>query len=117
MTRNLTEKQKVVIALKIARDLNLNHYHRGHYAADAEGAWCSPGNRRAERWCAHGATDRASEYLRIDCSTLDDLLLAIHAELDEPKGSLPSSLNDLYPERLPELWDRAIALAESEAAA
>src|SRR5690606_37499323 len=64
--KNLTEAQKVVVALKIAKDLNLNHYTREVPARDVNGDPVSPESSKACSWCARGATTKAALYVGLD---------------------------------------------------
>lgn len=107
--KNLTEAQKVVVALKIAKDLNLNHYTREVSARDVNGDPVSPESSKACSWCAHGATTKAALYVGLDP---DDLSWYLEAGTS---GKRVAELNDSRRDKLPALWDRAIALAESEA--
>lgn len=108
----ITEAQKVVIALKIAKDLNLNHYTSLAFARDASGNEVDAVfNRQACSWCAYGAVGYASAYVGVISGRAQEFLR--HAACDA--GSSVAELNDFERERLPELWGRAIALAESEA--
>src|SRR5690606_23579962 len=99
--------QRIVIALRIAKDLNLNHYTSGAFARDETGLEVCPESDKACRWCATGAIRAASKYTGLTSAgrrRARELMYAV---------GLAEVINDQQRERLPELWDRVIVFAES----